>query len=122
MDYMFNNRFCKYDGSIMFKPEEWTCTDPDQHQFCRKISDTKYEYIQLKPECELIDDALKPPCGKDALNYLSGRTWVSDWYEDIIDVTDYTEEEIKEYTDPYGMPELDNQLIAECIFESTMID
>lgn len=120
---MFNHRFCSIDHSIMFKPEEWSCTDPDQHQFCRKISDTKFEYIQLKPNCELIDEVLNPPHSKDALEYLSGRTFVNDWYEDIIDVSLYTEQEIKEYLAPYGLPEnmIDNQLIAECIFETDTV-
>lgn len=121
MKYMFNNRFCKVDNSIIFKPEEWTCTDPDQIQFCRKIDNTTFEYIQLKPRCELIDEVLNPPHSKQALEYLSGRTFVSDWYEDIIDVTAYAPDEIAEYISPYGWPEVDNQLIAEAIFETDVV-
>ena len=126
---MFNHRFCSIDHSIMFKPEEWSCTDPDQCQFCREISDTEFEYIQLKPRCELIDEALNPPRNKTALEYLSGRTFVSDWYEDIIDVDKYDDDEVAEYLSPYGYDFAnfnrykrgDNQIIAECIFETDTV-
>jgi hypothetical protein len=45
----FNNKFNK-DNTIHFDVEEWICTDADECQFCRKISDTEFEYIQLKNE------------------------------------------------------------------------
>ena len=49
---MFNNKF-NQDNTIHFDVNEWTCTDPDEWQYCRKVSATEFEYIQLKDK-ELI--------------------------------------------------------------------
>lgn len=114
----FNNRFTK-DNKIKFVPSEWTCTDPDEGQFCRKISDTEFEYIQLK-------DMTDKPHSKHLLEVLNDKTRISDWYEDEIDVKDYDEEQIESYVSPYGEilegseGAYRNQLIAECIFETDM--
>lgn len=127
---MFNNNFTK-EGKIKFNPNEWTCTDPDEWQFCRKIDETEYEYIQLKDK-ELVRDSLC--CGKLGLEYLNEKTTPSDWWQEEIDITDYTEDEkgdyiIESYFAPYGYKETykdwseedRNQLLAECIFETDIV-
>ena len=118
---MWFNGKINSDGTIHFDRNEWECTDPDTFQFCRKVSDTEFEYIQLKDE-EKVRDSL---CiGRQILDYLNDETMPADWYQDEIDVADYSEKEIHYALSPYGGI-LDgvndvvgrNQLIAECIFE-----
>ena len=124
---MFNNKFNK-DNTIHFDVNEWTCTDPNENQFCRKVSDTEFEYIQLK------NDGLRKFVNsfhlnnKHLLSVLNDKTKITDWYQDEIDVNDYDAEQIAEYLSPYGgildnvTDEVDrNQLIAECIFETDLI-
>ena len=123
----FNNKF-NQDNTIHFDVEEWICTDPDENQFCRKVSDMEFEYIQLK------DDSLRRFVNsfrlnnKHLLSVLNDKTKITDWYQDEIDVNDYDAEQIAEYLSPYGgildnvTDEVDrNQLIAECIFETDLI-
>jgi len=120
----FNNRFAE-DNKIEFVPSEWVCTDPDEVQFCRIISDTEFEYIQLR------DGGLKEQVrheGCNALSVLDGKTSISDWYQCEIDVNDYDAEELGEYVSPYGNilegasdERSRNQLMAECIFETDLI-
>ena len=94
---MFNNRFTA-DNKIKFVPSEWTCTDPDEVQFCRQISETEFEYIQIKnPQ---IKSVAKGGC--NALAALDGETMINDWYQDEIDVKDYSGKEIEDYVSPYG--------------------
>lgn len=114
--YVPQHRLFRLYDALDFYSNRWICTDPDTYQFCRKISDTEFEYIQLKESA--IDKFNVKGYGKTALDYLSGKTFARDWYHSIIDVTSYSPEEIAEYVAPYGMPEVDNQLIAECIFET----
>lgn len=120
---MFNNKFNK-DNTIHFDVNEWVCTDADQCQFCRKVNDTTFEYIQLKTEdLKRFVDSFKLN-NKHLLEVLNDRTNVADWYQDEINVEDYDADEIGEYVSPYG--EIlegsegaeRNQLIAECIFET----
>ena len=120
----FNNKFNK-DNTIHFDAEEWVCTDVDEFQFCRKVSDTIFEYIQLKTD-DLKAFVKSFHLGnKHLLSTLNDRTNISDWYQDEIDVTDYDADAIGEYLSPYGgildgvTDEAErNQLIAECIFET----
>ena len=114
--YMPQHRLFHLEDTLDFYSNRWICTDPDNYQFCRKIDETTFEYIQLKPYYYERLDGLKPEM--DVLEYLSGKTFKKEWYHSIIDVTSYSPEEIAEYVAPYGMPEVDNQLIAECIFET----
>jgi hypothetical protein len=100
---------------------EWTNTDPDEGQFCRKISDTEFEYIQLK-------DMTDKPHSKRLLEVLNDKTTIKDWYQDEIDVNDYDADELGEYLSPYGGildnvtdEQTRNQLTAECIFETDLI-
>jgi hypothetical protein len=120
---MFNNKFNK-DNTIHFDVNEWVCTDADQCQFCRKVNDTTFEYVQLKTEdLKRFVDSFQLN-NKHLLEVLNDRTHVSDWYQDEIDVNDYDADEIGEYVSPYGgilegsEGAERNQLIAECIFET----
>lgn len=119
----FADRFNK-DNTINFGTTKWECTDVDQMQFCRKINDHVFEYIQLKD----ADGDFGYYKNKNALGYLNGITTANEWYQDIIDITDYSNDEIKEYLSAYGGI-LDNvnddvqrnQIIAECIFEQDVV-
>ena len=117
---MFNNKF-NSDGTIHFDVNEWTNTDPDEGQFCRNISDTEFEYIQLK-------DMTGKPHSKRLLEVLNDKTTIKDWYQDEIDVNDYNSDQIGSYISAYGGDEFlgdsegaeRNQLIVECIFETDL--
>ena len=61
----------------------------DQGQFCRKISDTEFEYIQFK-------DMTDKPHSKRLLEVLNDKTTIKDWYQDEIDVNDYDSDQIGE--------------------------
>jgi len=118
---MFNNKF-NSDGTIHFDVNEWTCTDPDEGQFCRVIDTHTFEYIQIK-------DMEGKEHSKKLLDSLNDKTTIKDWYQDEIDVNDYDADELGEYLSPYGGDEFlgdsegaeRNQLIAECIFETDII-
>jgi hypothetical protein len=125
---MFNNKFNK-DNTIHFDVNEWKCTDADQGQFCRKISDTEFEYIQLKTEDLKVFIQSFQLNNKHLLETLNDKTTIKDWYQDEIDVSDYDADDIGEYVSPYGGDEYlgnsegaeRNQLIVECIFETDLI-
>jgi hypothetical protein len=118
---MFNNKF-NADGTIHFDVNEWVNTDPDEGQFCRKINDTTFEYIQLK-------DMSGKPHSKKLLEVLNNKTTIKDWHQDEISVNDYDWEQIGSYVSAYGGDEYlgdsegaeRNQLIVECIFETDLI-
>ena len=117
---MFNNKF-NSDRTIHFDVNEWTCTDPDQGQFCRKVNDTTFEYIQIK-------DMEGKEHSKHLLETLNDKTTIKDWYQDEIDVNNYDADELGEYLSPYGGildnvtdEQTRNQLTAECIFETDLI-
>jgi len=120
---MFNNKFNK-DNTIHFDANEWECTDADECQFCRKISDTEFEYIQLKTEDLKTFVQSFQLSNKHLLEVLNDKTKVCDWYQDEIDVTEYDADDIADYISPYGgildgsEGAVRNQLIAECIFET----
>ena len=110
------------DNTIHFNVNEWVNTDPDQGQFCRKISDTTFEYIQIK-------DMEDKEHSKHLLETLNDKTTIKDWYQDEIDVNDYDADDTGEYVSAYGGDEYlgnsegaeRNQLIAECIFETDVV-
>lgn len=118
---MFNNKFNK-DNTIHFDVNEWECTDPDEGQFCRKISDTEFEYIQIK-------DMDGKEHSKELLNSINDKTTIKDWWQDEINVNDYDADELGEYAAAYGGDDylgdsegaLRNQLLAECIFEQDIV-
>lgn len=124
----FNNKFNK-DNTIHFDVNEWECTDPDEGQFCRKVNDTTFEYIQLKTEELKSFLHAFMLGGKNLLTTLNNRTFVTDWYQDEINVEDYDADQIGSYVSAYGGEEYlggskgaeRNQLVAECIFETDLI-
>ena len=118
---MFNNRF-NSDNTIHFELSEWLCTDPDSGQFCRIVSDTEFEYIQIK-------DMEGKEHSKKLLDTLNDKTTIKDWYQDEININDYDADELGEYAAAYGGDEylgnsegiMRNQLLAECIFEQDIV-
>ena len=124
----FNNKFNK-DNTIHFDVEEWVCTDPDEGQFCRKVNDTTFEYIQLKTDDLRAFVKSFRLSNKHLLSTLNDRTYITDWWEDEINVEDYDADEIGSYVSAYGGEEYlgdskgaeRNQLIAESIFETDLI-
>lgn len=118
---MFNNKF-NADGTIHFDVNEWTNTDPDEGQFCRKVNETTFEYIQIK-------DMSDKEHSKHLLETLNDKTYIKDWYQDEIDVNNYDSDQIGSYVSAYGGDEFlgdsegaeRNQLIAECIFETDLL-
>ena len=126
---MFNNKFNK-DNTIHFDVEEWSCTDPDTMQFCRKISDTEFEYIQLRVGQLCTFAASFHLNNKHLLETLNDRTTIADWYQDEINVNDYDADQLGEYVAPFGGDDFlgaikgcdRNQLMAECIFETDLMN
>ena len=124
----FNNKFNK-DNTIHFDVTEWTCTDPDEGQFCRKVNDTTFEYIQLKTDDLRAFVKSFRLSNKHLLSTVNDRTFVTDWYQDEIDVNDYDSDQIGSYVSAYGGEEYlgdskgaeRNQLIAESIFETDLL-
>lgn len=113
------------NGKIYFA-DGWHCTDPDNMQFGKQVGERTFLYIEAKNE-EIKDKYHS--LGKNALQALNGCTTSADWYIAEIDLDDYTPNEVAEYLSAYdGI--LDNvtdevqrnQLIAECIFESIMLE
>ena len=71
----------------------WFCTDGDNDQYCRKINDTTFDFAELN--------------------------FAKDWVRKTIRLENYTDDEIEEFLEPYGLfEEVENQIIAECIFET----
>lgn len=122
---VFNN-----DNTIHFNIEEWSCTDPDTMQFCRKVNDTTFEYIQLRVG-QLCSFAISFHLNnKHLLETLNDKTTLNDWYQDEINVNDYDADELGEYVTPFGGDDFlnaikgcdKNQLMAECIFETDIMN
>jgi hypothetical protein len=129
----------------LFHPDI-TCTDPDQLQFCLKLSDTEYWYCE--PNCyndlllpdsndnvmkllrkykgnpsELIEDAGKKEDVKAFINNL--RIWLTG----IVDIADFDHDEMVQLLDDYGYTWNDfesdvdrNQIICENYFEQNPLD
>jgi hypothetical protein len=122
------------------------CTDPDQLQFCLKISDTEFWYCQPNIyHNDLLPDADTPACCiynkycgapnelfRDAHTDNDVRTFVNDrklWMEGEIDVNDFSREEQEELLGDYGYKWNDftsdaqrNQIICENHFEQYPLD
>ena len=74
----------------------WFCTDSDNDQYCRKINDTTFDFAELN--------------------------FAKDWVRKTIRLENYTDDEIEEFLEPYGfIEEVENQIIAECIFETEFL-
>ena len=99
-------------------------------QFCRKISDTEFEYIQLRVGQLCTFAASFHLNNKHLLETLNDRTYPSDWYQDEINVNDYDADQLGEYVAPFGGDDFlgaiegcdRNQLMAECIFETDIMN
>lgn len=114
----------------------WTCTDPNNFQFRRKISDKIYEFKEfdmslLNPNTTSSLEYIKDK-EKLGLELFTEKYWGNTtlWFNEEIDLDDYNEDDIKEVLDTYGYEYedglvvypngdsyADDALIAECIFE-----
>ena len=116
--------------------KNWSCTDTDTLQFCKKVTDNIFELkefnmMELNPNTtsnmNIVED-------KQKLSHIvfAEKYWDKEefWVEEVIDLNDYSEEEIREYMEAYeydydgenvifptGQCYPDNALIAETIFE-----
>lgn len=96
---------------------EWTVTDPDNYQMGRKIGERTYEFK------EFDWNAIAP----EKPESLTQAKKMDNWISDIIDLDDYTPEQIQNHISAYykDLEELkatDNSeswewIVAECIFE-----
>lgn len=122
------------------------CTDPDQLQFCLKISDTEFWYCQPNLyHTDLLPDANTPAsriydkyCGYSDQLFRAAQTdngvrsFITDrkfWLEGEIDVNDFSREEQEKLLDNYGYKWNDftsdadrNQIICENHFEQYPLD
>lgn len=103
----------------------WFCTDPDTLQFCKKINDTTYEFLQVSwnyldriKEFTDIDHWWPYPGDYGVTSYVDYK---------VINLEDYTNEAIADEIACFGYnlnsikeiyPIEWEQIIAECIFEN----
>lgn len=97
----------------------WFCTDPDCMQYCQKISETEYRFIQAVWLDTCGDDIRAKNAKDESDNYAVCA--------DYIDLELYDEEDILSSIGSYGYNSIRflrreykddaNQVIAECIFE-----
>lgn len=88
----------------------WITTDPDNHQYCKTVSEKEYLFVQY---IEVGKD-------DDNLDY-----WV---FKAYINMDDFDEESLLSDLKPFGYNSFENvvynygdnsnQIIAECVFES----
>lgn len=120
-----------YRNGYVFFDEGWECTDPDEFQFCKKLSDTEFSY------CQLANDEIKNEIKVLSLGHLfdvptflnNRKTGTCDWYSGDVDINDYDSDEIGEVMSAYdgvldmckGDESCTNQITAECIFETYML-
>jgi hypothetical protein len=108
------------------KEVNWTCTDPNTGQFGRKISDAIFEFKQVDSYYESEDGVPFIP------QYVvdNPQDYDDDYIKKIIYLSNYTEIEIEEFVSGYYdsldnlkiiYKEDSNWMIAECIFEMTII-
>ena len=96
----------------------WFCTDPDCMQYCKKISETEYEFIQAVWLDTCGDDPVAENAKDETDNYTVCTGYIDlDLYseedkEGSIWSYGYTMDYVKEI---YG--NASNQIIAECLFE-----
>jgi hypothetical protein len=95
----------------------WKCTDPDNHQYGRRLSTYKFEFAEfnchrfkLPKKVSLKRVNFNDPC----------------WILDVVDLEEYTMKEIMKHTEGYydNLDEIAKQygkdftwIVAECIFE-----
>lgn len=78
---------------------EWKLTDPNCNQYGRQLRNNVYEFKE--------DRVINPKTGE------------TETYQSVIDLNDYTEEEMQNILDAYGLNlyETEKWIIAECLFE-----
>lgn len=97
----------------------WTLTDNDCLQYCKKHSDTEFSFIQAVWLDTCGDDPKSENAKDESDNYAICTGYIdidlysTDDIEAAISSYDYTMESVKEI---YG--EDANQIIAECLFET----
>lgn len=109
---------------------EWTCTDPDNFQYGRKLSPGVYQFKEF--DRHIADGkfyTLKElPYYVQKLKVLVDFNCPDFWVEDTISLTNFTDDEILSHISPYYNSLEDVKLIygddwewivAECIFEQT---
>ena len=103
--------------------EGFTCTDPDNFQFGKELSDNKFRFVEIDRITlfDLFDsEKIHEIDSTELIEY-------GDWFDEVIDLDNYTELDIntiiKGYYDSvevmkeiYGEPNY-KFIIAECIFE-----
>ena len=96
----------------------WTCTDPDNHQYGRKLSTGVYQFKEWIGGGKLNEDV------NETIKKEFDRS--SSWEEDTIVLANLNEQEIREHISAYynSLEQLkeiygDNWewIVAECIFE-----
>ena len=100
----------------------WFCTDPDCMQYCKKISEKEYKFIQAVWLDTCRDDE-KAENAKDesdnyaiCSNYIDLDLYSQDDIESSLTSYCYTLDSVKEiYKDTT------NQIIAECLFEDNCL-
>lgn len=103
--------------------EGFTCTDPDNFQFGKELSDNKFRFVEIDRSTLLYF------FGSERLHDIDSTELIEygDWFDEVIDLDNYTELDIniiiKGYYDSvevmkeiYGEPNY-KFIIAECIFE-----
>ena len=88
----------------------WFCTDPDCMQYCQKISETEFRFIQAV----WLDTCGDDTNGEYAVcsGYIDLDLYDEDDMEGSISSYGYTMESVKEIYEDCA-----NQIIAECLFE-----
>jgi hypothetical protein len=78
---------------------KWILTDPSTQQYGRKVRDKVYEFKEKR---------ITDPISNEKEDYQS-----------VIDLNDYTTEEIKSTLNAYGLiiEDTEEWIIAECLFE-----
>lgn len=97
--------------------EEWFCADSDCMQYCKKISETEYEFIQtVWLDCGTDERAENAKDTSDnyavCVGYIDLDLYSDEDKEGSISSYGYTMESVKELYGEYA-----NQIIAECLFE-----
>jgi hypothetical protein len=96
----------------------WTCTDPDNHQYGRKVKDGVYEFKEWIGGGKL-DESIEETIKQEFDN-------PGCWEQDTISLSDYTEEQIESHVTSYydsltHLKEIYGDswewITAECIFE-----
>lgn len=110
-----------YELPDILKTVGWECTDPDNHQYCKKINDHCYDYKEFNRNAFTLEYLTKNSLVVDNLFHNDEY-----WIEDTIDMSKYTDKEIQNHISAYheDLDELKSiygnywkQVVCECIFE-----